>query len=211
MLNVAPGTARCNHCSAPPGTRRARLWFCAALHAMLCAARGEWIQRRWSALPARATESTRCTRGCRSVLHAACLAARPLLQRPCDRQETRARAAEERGWVLHRTRCLGSATVACRGEPAAMALERALQGRWGSDPPGTSKRRPRPWCSTPPAKCQGPPAGLECRRKWGAPGRWQGQGPARQGACWKAPCRLGPSSAMAGPGSAGPGGCLGRR
>ncbi len=60
------------------------------------------------------------------------------------------------------------------------------------------------------SKVAEPPGRPERRRKWGAPGRRQGQGPALQGACRQAPCRPGPSSAMAGPGSAGPGGCLGR-
>jgi hypothetical protein len=86
-----------------------------------------------------------------------------------------------------------------------------LQASWCSDPPMTSKRRPRPWCSTLPVpKVPGPAGRPDCRRKGGAPRRRHGQSPAPQGACWKAPCRPGPSSATAGPGSAGPGGCLGR-
>jgi hypothetical protein len=63
---------------------------------------------------------------------------------------------------------------------------------------------PGPWCSTSPAKCQHrvPPG-----RKWGAPDRRQGQAGALP--C-RAPYLPGPSSAKAGPGSAGPGRCLGR-
>ncbi len=111
---------------------RGALWFCAALHAMLCAARGGRIQRRWSALPAIATESTRarCTRRYRGVLHAACWAARPLLQRTSDRHEARARAAAERGRALRGARCLwASATVERNGEPAAMAVREGASGR----------------------------------------------------------------------------------
>ncbi len=84
-----------------------------------------------------------------------------------------------------------SATVAHRGEPAAMAVERALQASWRSDPPLTSKRWPGPRCSTPPAK-QGPPAGLGAAGSGEPPGRWQGQGPRSPLAGrWKAPYRPG--------------------
>ena len=86
---------------------------------------------------------------------------------------------------------------------AASRLPTAASASW---PRCTTRAEPYPgpWCSTSPAKCQRrvPPG-----RKWGAPDRRQG--PAGALPC-RAPCLPGPSSAKAGPGSAGPGRCLGR-
>jgi hypothetical protein len=166
VLHVAPVTARCNHCPAPPGTRRAHFWA--------------------------ARDALRCTR--RTDLAALVRAAHD-----SDRVDTR---------PLHSqlSRCASRRVVG-----RASAVERALQASWCSDPPVTSKRRPRPWCSTLPVpKVPGPLGRPGCRREWGAPGRRQGQGAALQGACRKAPFRPGPSSAIAWPGSARPGGCLDR-
>jgi hypothetical protein len=173
VLHVAPVTARCNHCSAPPGARRARLWLCAALHAMLC------VQRRRSALPTIATESTRtrCARRHRGGLHAAWWAARPLLQRTSDVHEARARAAEERGRALQRCLLLGRWRLWHAGSRPPW---RSLADRVGSS--HGQKRRPGPWCSTPPAKWQAPPAGLGAAGSGEPRGRWQGHGHALQGA-----------------------------
>ncbi len=84
-----------------------------------------------------------------------------------------------------------------------------LQASWGSDPPITSKRRPGPWCPTTPAKCQGPPAGL-CAAGRGEPraaGRVRALRPRGDPAGRRLAGRGRPAPW---PGSAGPGGCLGR-
>ncbi len=113
-----------------------------------------------------ATESTRarCARRYRGVLHAAWWAARPLLQRTSDLHEARARAAAERGRALRGARCCGGRRLWHAGSqpPWRSLSDRVLPGscQWRSDPPIASKRRPGPWCSTPPEKWQGPPAGL---------------------------------------------------
>ncbi len=109
---------------APPGTRRARLWLCAALHAMLCAAHGGRIQRSRSALPTIATESTRarCARRYRGVLHAAVVGRASVAAahvRPARGAGPRcSRARPGASWCSRPGR---SATVA-RREPTAMAV-----------------------------------------------------------------------------------------
>ncbi len=114
-------------------------------------------------------------------------AARPLLLRTSDLHEAGPALQQSAAGPSAVLATGGSATVARRGEPATMAVGASGQlVPLCSDPPMTSKRRPRPWCSTLPVpKVPGPAGRPEC-------------------------CRPGPSSAMAGPGSAGPGGFLGR-
>jgi hypothetical protein len=174
---------------------------------MLCAAHGGRIQRRRSALPTIATESTRarCARRYRGVLHAAWWAARPLLLRTSDRHEARARAAVERGRALRGARCWGVGDCGTQeanrhGGHGQTRCYRAAGARILPSPvnagPGRGARRRK-------QSGRAPPGRAGCRRTWGAPGRWQGQGPALQGAGRRLSGRAHPLAApFAGPGSA---------
>jgi hypothetical protein len=124
---------------APPGTRRARLWVCAALHAMLCAAHGGRIQRRRSELPTIATESTRarCTRRYRGVLHAAWWAARPLLLRTSDLARGLGPRCSRARPGAPRCSLLGRPATAARRKPTAMAVT-GRQGATGQLALGSS-------------------------------------------------------------------------
>jgi hypothetical protein len=167
--------------------RRARLLFCAELHAMLCAAHGGRIQRRRSALPTIATESTRarCARRYRGVLHATWWAARPLLLRTSDLHEARARAAEERGRALRGVRCWGVGDCGTQGANRHGGHWQALAGCYRAARAAGARILPSPVSAgpgrgarstTPPAKWQSPPGPAWVPPEVGSPGPPAGSG-----------------------------------